>query len=81
MQVFYHLGELDDALSYALGAGALFDLSERSEYVETILGEITHILCKWTCLMSISMFWCQVVVAVGIHHDDLHQDHGIVLQL
>lgn len=42
MQVFYHLGELDDALSYALGAGALFDLSERSEYVETILGEITH---------------------------------------
>ena len=38
-QVFYHLGELDDALSYALGAGALFDLSERSEYVETILGE------------------------------------------
>lgn len=40
-QVFYHLGELDDALSYALGAGALFDLSERSEYVETILGKIT----------------------------------------
>ncbi|KAK9822620.1 hypothetical protein WJX74_011008 [Apatococcus lobatus] len=36
-KVFYHLGELDDALSYALGAGALFDLSERSEYVETIL--------------------------------------------
>jgi hypothetical protein len=36
-QVFYHLGELDDALTYALGAGALFDTSEQSEYVQTIL--------------------------------------------
>jgi len=35
--VFYHLGELDDALTYALGAGALFDTSEQSEYVQTIL--------------------------------------------
>lgn len=38
-QVFYHLGELDDALSYALGAGKLFDINEPSEYVQTTLGE------------------------------------------
>ena len=38
-QVFYHLGDLDDALSYALGAGGLFDVNARSEYVQTILGE------------------------------------------
>lgn len=38
-QVFYHLGDLDDALTYALGAGALFDVGSRTEYVQTILGE------------------------------------------
>ena len=37
-QVFYHLGELDDALSYALGAGPLFDVNEQSEYVQTLIG-------------------------------------------
>lgn len=37
-QVFYHLGELDDALTYALGAGSLFDTSEQSEYVHCIIG-------------------------------------------
>ncbi|KAK9829302.1 hypothetical protein WJX72_005032 [[Myrmecia] bisecta] len=36
-KVFYHLGELDDALTYALGAGSLFDINEQSEYVQTIL--------------------------------------------
>lgn len=38
-QVFYHLGELDSALTYALGAGALFNLNEESEYVRTLVGE------------------------------------------
>lgn len=38
-QVFFHLGELQDAVSYALGAGDRFDLEEKSEYVETLLGE------------------------------------------
>lgn len=36
-KVFYHLGEYDDALKFALGAGQLFDLSERTEYVEKIV--------------------------------------------
>lgn len=39
LKVFYHLGELDDALTYALGAGNLFDINEQSEYVQTILGK------------------------------------------
>ena len=38
-QVFYHLGDLDDALTYALGAGSLFDVNSSAEYVQTILGE------------------------------------------
>lgn len=40
LQVFYYLGELNDSLSYALGAGSLFDVSEDSDYVHTLLGMI-----------------------------------------
>lgn len=36
-KVFYHLGELADSLTYALGAGHLFDVNEDSEFVQTIL--------------------------------------------
>ncbi|KAI4972740.1 hypothetical protein ZWY2020_003665 [Hordeum vulgare] len=36
-KVFYYLGELNDALSYALGAGALFDVSEDSDYARALL--------------------------------------------
>ncbi|KAG1657731.1 hypothetical protein FOA52_011993 [Chlamydomonas sp. UWO 241] len=36
-KVFYHLGELDDALTYALGAGSLFNVNEESEYVQTLV--------------------------------------------
>lgn len=41
-QVFYYLGELNDSLSYALGAGSLFDVSEDSDYVHTLLGMKIH---------------------------------------
>ena len=40
-QVFFHLGEYEDALSFALGAGKLFDLSARTEFVETIICALT----------------------------------------
>ncbi|KAK8579416.1 hypothetical protein V6N13_142625 [Hibiscus sabdariffa] len=38
-KVFYYLGELNDSLSYALGAGPLFDISEDSDYVHTLLAK------------------------------------------
>lgn len=38
-KVFYYLGELNDSLSYALGAGSLFDVSEDSDYVLTLLSK------------------------------------------
>ncbi|KAL8529464.1 hypothetical protein ACS0TY_006769 [Phlomoides rotata] len=38
-RVFYYLDELDDSLSYALGAGPLFDVSEDSDYVRTLLAK------------------------------------------
>lgn len=42
-KVFFYLGELNDALSYALGAGALFDVSDDSDYAQTLLGERSHL--------------------------------------
>ncbi|KAE8712246.1 26S proteasome non-ATPase regulatory subunit 1-like protein B [Hibiscus syriacus] len=38
-KVFFYLGELNDSLSYALGAGPLFDVSEDSDYVHTLLAK------------------------------------------
>ncbi|XP_072383530.1 26S proteasome non-ATPase regulatory subunit 1 [Diabrotica undecimpunctata] len=38
-KVYYHLGAFEDSLTYALGAGDLFDVNARSEYVETILAK------------------------------------------
>ncbi|CAN4120771.1 unnamed protein product [Withania somnifera] len=38
-KVFYHLGEHNVSLSYALGAGPLFDVSEDSDYVHTVLAK------------------------------------------
>lgn len=38
-KVFYYLGELNDSLSYALGAGSLFNVSEDSDYVHTLLAK------------------------------------------
>ena len=39
LQVFYHLGSYEDALTYALFAGDLFNVAEKSEYVDTMIGE------------------------------------------
>ncbi|XP_059611260.1 26S proteasome non-ATPase regulatory subunit 1 [Phlebotomus argentipes] len=38
-KVYYHLGSFEDALTYALGAGGLFDVNARNEYVDTIVAK------------------------------------------
>ncbi|KAF5287749.1 hypothetical protein FQA39_LY15769 [Lamprigera yunnana] len=38
-KVYYHLGSFEDSLTYALGAGDLFDVNSRTEYVETTLAK------------------------------------------
>lgn len=38
-KVFYHLGSFEDALTYALGAGDLFNVNSRDEYTETIIAK------------------------------------------
>lgn len=38
-KVFYHLGAFEDAFKFALGAGDLFDVNSRSEYVETMIAK------------------------------------------
>lgn len=38
-KVYYHLASYEDSLNYALGAGGLFDLNARTQYVETIISK------------------------------------------
>lgn len=59
--MFYHLGELDQALTYALGAGSLFDITEQTEYVQTILCELLC-LCTAAC-MYINVHTMDVIAA------------------
>ena len=55
--MFYHLGELEDALTYALGAGSLFNLNEKSDYVQALLGA------------AVLWLWC--LCAPSHHHAEL----------
>jgi 26S proteasome regulatory subunit N2 len=45
------LGELDDSLTFALGAGQAFDLADSSEYVTTIICKLTIVLFYSLLLM------------------------------
>ena len=38
-KVYYHLGSFEDSLNFALGAGELFDVMSRSEYVDTTIAK------------------------------------------
>ena len=38
LQVYYHLGAFEESLTYALGAGDLFNVNDTSEFVETTIG-------------------------------------------
>ncbi|KAJ2724496.1 proteasome regulatory particle base subunit [Coemansia sp. Benny D115] len=43
-KIYFHLGEFDDALTFALGAGQLFSLTDTSAYVQTI---VNHAIDKY----------------------------------
>lgn len=38
-KVYYHLGAFEDSLTYALGAGDLFDVNARNEYIDTTIAK------------------------------------------
>ncbi|KAF8251062.1 26S proteasome regulatory complex, non-ATPase subcomplex, Rpn2/Psmd1 subunit [Wilcoxina mikolae CBS 423.85] len=38
-KVYYHLGEYDESMMFALGAGELFNITAKEEYVETIISK------------------------------------------
>jgi 26S proteasome regulatory subunit N2 len=51
-KVYYHLGDLDEALTFALGAGKLFNVADTSDqYVETILCALAR-LDSQRCILS-----------------------------
>eukprot|EP00310_Coccolithus_braarudii_P023899 CAMPEP_0183357400 /NCGR_PEP_ID=MMETSP0164_2-20130417/46166_1 /TAXON_ID=221442 /ORGANISM="Coccolithus pelagicus ssp braarudi, Strain PLY182g" /LENGTH=312 /DNA_ID=CAMNT_0025530999 /DNA_START=23 /DNA_END=958 /DNA_ORIENTATION=- len=45
-KVYFYLGEMGDALQFALGAGALFRVDEGSEYVDTLLAKAIDNYCE-----------------------------------
>ncbi|XP_033127000.1 26S proteasome non-ATPase regulatory subunit 1-like [Anneissia japonica] len=45
-KVYYHLGAFEDSLTYALGAGELFDVNSSSEYVETTISKCIDFYTK-----------------------------------
>jgi hypothetical protein len=42
VQVFYHLSSFPDARDFALRAEELFDISQKNEYVETMIGMLVN---------------------------------------
>ncbi|KAJ2789743.1 proteasome regulatory particle base subunit [Coemansia linderi] len=48
-KIYFHLGEFDDALNFALGAGDLFRLEDTSAYVQTV---VNHAIDKYIELRS-----------------------------
>lgn len=91
-KVFYHLGAFEESLNYALGAGDLFNVTDDSEYVETIIGEWSNkntsfILLTDLVLISVSDVWLEyswkadslafsVYVSLSQMHRPLHQASG-----
>ena len=55
-KVYYHLGEFDDSVTFALGAGKLFDIesADRSEYVDTII-------CKFQQISTLTLFLAKCI--------------------
>lgn len=55
-KVYYHLGEYDESMIFALGAGELFDITAKSEYVETIICSYVLscliVLVSWTVVAN-----------------------------
>ncbi|XP_042036573.1 26S proteasome non-ATPase regulatory subunit 1 homolog A-like isoform X1 [Salvia splendens] len=47
-KVYFYLDELNDSLSYALGAGPLFDVSEDSDYIRALLAKAIDKYAKLT---------------------------------
>ncbi len=72
-KVYHHLGSFEDSLTYALGAGNLFDVMSNSEYVQTTIGKKTHFshielfLIHFVCLFSAKCmdFYSQQRVALA----------------
>ncbi|KAK7582106.1 hypothetical protein V9T40_013551 [Parthenolecanium corni] len=48
-KVYYHLGAFNDSVHYALCAGNLFDVNDRSEYVETIIAKCIDLYIQNQC--------------------------------
>lgn len=62
-KVYYHLGSFEDSLTYALGAGDLFDVNARTEYVETTIGKLNLLYC-----VNAELNWTKIILAKCIDY-------------
>ena len=64
--MYYHLGAYEDSLTYALGAGDLFDVNGHSEYVETIIGN----LFIYTVVLVLNKFFeTDLIIKVNVKNE------------
>jgi 26S proteasome regulatory subunit N2 len=52
-KVYFHLGEYNESMVFALGAGKLFDLEHESEFEETIICEyLAALVIQRSCTLG-----------------------------
>nr|CAE03647.2 OSJNBa0060N03.12 [Oryza sativa Japonica Group] len=71
-KVFYYLGELNDALSYALGAGPLFDISEDSDYAHALLGVFLTVQYQQAMGMGVECRRLDKLESAIVRCDNIH---------
>ena len=64
-KVYYHLGAFQDSLTFALGAGQMFDVNGTSEYIETIL-------CECVCVSFNYVMWLSDVCSCTLPYTHTH---------
>lgn len=57
--MYYHLGAFEESLTFALGAGSLFNVNDTSEYVETIIGDDMNL----QFIPHGMKIWCPIIYA------------------
>lgn len=75
-KIYYHLGNLDEALTFALGAGKLFDVDQTElgkgntsevEYVETVIGKFSFISTSYTRSLGLWEYPHSNPIVVSLH--------------
>ena len=64
-KVYFNLGAFEDSLNFALEAGDMFDVNERSEFVQMI---INHCIDKYR-LLSTSKYYHKILITLQCRNE------------